>query len=51
MHFYPIIDARKIVAHSDIAPTRKTDPGPSFDWFKLYEYMDNEQSADISLVK
>ena len=51
MYFYPIIDARKIVAHSDIAPTRKTDPGPSFDWFKLYEYMDNEQSADISLVK
>jgi len=26
---YPIAD---IVGHCDIAPARKTDPGPSFDW-------------------
>ena len=29
---YNIID---IVGHSDIAPHRKTDPGPSFNWNKI----------------
>ena len=34
---YPEINARKIAAHSDIAPGRKTDPGPAFDWLRLYD--------------
>lgn len=29
---YPAIAADRIVGHSDIAPGRKTDPGPCFDW-------------------
>jgi AmpD protein len=29
---YPLITGDKIVGHCDIAPGRKTDPGPSFDW-------------------
>lgn len=28
----PLITADRIVGHSDIAPGRKTDPGPGFDW-------------------
>jgi AmpD protein len=34
---YPVISARELAAHSDIAPGRKTDPGPAFDWFRLYD--------------
>ena len=32
---YPSIAHDAIVGHSDIAPGRKTDPGPAFDWSRL----------------
>lgn len=32
-----MIPATNILAHSDIAPTRKSDPGPKFPWKKLYD--------------
>lgn len=32
---YPALAAQRIVGHCDIAPGRKTDPGPGFDWPRL----------------
>ncbi len=29
---YPKLSKNNIVGHQDIAPLRKTDPGPAFDW-------------------
>ena len=31
------IAARNVLAHSDVAPTRKQDPGEMFDWKRLHE--------------
>jgi len=35
MREYPAITIGRIVGHARIAPGRKTDPGPSFDWERL----------------
>lgn len=32
MATWPAIDRDRITGHSDVAPGRKTDPGPAFDW-------------------
>jgi len=32
---YPLITPERIVGHRDIAPGRKTDPGPAFEWERL----------------
>lgn len=39
---YPALDARRIVGHSDIAPDRKTDPGPAFDWPRFHRLLGDE---------
>ncbi|RMH14616.1 MAG: 1,6-anhydro-N-acetylmuramyl-L-alanine amidase AmpD [Gammaproteobacteria bacterium] len=34
---YPSLSPDKIVGHCDIAPDRKTDPGPVFDWERFHQ--------------
>jgi AmpD protein len=36
MRHYPGITPDRIAGHADIAPGRKTDPGPAFDWQLFY---------------
>jgi len=33
--YYKDLSSKRIVSHSDIAPGRKSDPGPLFDWKRL----------------
>jgi AmpD protein len=35
MAAYPAITPARMVGHCDIAPQRKTDPGPHFEWSRL----------------
>jgi len=37
MAAWPDIGVDEIAGHSDIAPGRKTDPGPAFDWSRLHQ--------------
>jgi len=32
---YPTLSTQRLTGHCDIAPDRKTDPGPAFDWARL----------------
>lgn len=33
---YPTLTPDRLAGHCDVAPGRKSDPGPSFDWPKLH---------------
>ncbi len=36
---YPLLTRDGVVGHAEIAPGRKTDPGPAFDWALLYRML------------
>lgn len=39
MRRFPSVTRERIYGHSDIAPGRKTDPGPLFDWHRYLELL------------
>jgi AmpD protein len=43
MRAFPAITPARIVGHSDIAPGRKTDPGPAFDWPRFRRLLSKQQ--------
>jgi len=34
---FPNLSAERVAGHSDVAPGRKTDPGPAFEWGRLQQ--------------
>jgi AmpD protein len=46
--FYPAITRSRIVGHDAVAPGRKTDPGPAFDWHHYYELLDRPCAGSVS---
>lgn len=45
---YPAITEDRIVGHSEIAPLRKTDPGPAFDWPAFHTLLKNSDKRDVA---
>lgn len=39
MKQWPAINRESIVGHCHIAPDRKTDPGPQFDWLRYFDLL------------
>ena len=43
MASYPALTRERITSHARIAPLRKTDPGPAFDWAYFDRLLDDIQ--------
>jgi AmpD protein len=44
---YSSLSAQAIAGHSEVAPGRKTDPGPAFDWARLWKLLGQAPPASL----
>ena len=44
-HYYPKINKQRITGHENIAPDRKTDPGPFFDWSLYHRLLAQDKNS------
>ena len=51
LNTYSSLSATAITGHEHIAPGRKTDPGPFFEWQKLSTMFSEKLPADASCIK
>lgn len=42
---HPAITRERVLGHDEVSPGRKSDPGPHFDWVKLWAKVDSLGSA------
>jgi AmpD protein len=43
---YPSMSAAAIAGHSDVAPGRKSDPGPWFEWPRFRKLLEERTRGD-----
>lgn len=43
MACHPELDRSRVTSHAHVAPLRKTDPGPAFDWAYFYQRLANNR--------
>lgn len=48
MKSYPAMTTDRIVGHQTIAPDRKTDPGPAFNWDYFFKLLEKEVTHEVS---
>lgn len=48
---YPQLNDDRITGHAHVAPLRKTDPGPAFDWVYFYQQLNRVLSVNSSISR